>query len=248
MLWMRLRATVSVGPLPGGQPDWPPVRDLRRNLYSFREDVIRAGNREYIFELLGLDYWLLSTGARRRCGELFTTGLESYRTNYQISVRVADREVRELLRDRAWTNSPWTITRGELEDPFPYAIELVRHQERMLSDALHLDHPGDFETLHSGFETCLRLIRWDWDRRDGKMSLMHWHNFIELCSWVLGDVPLFSQNRAGCRIPADSWRCAGEFLAELSIWQAISLRRSGGKTSPKLHNGRNGNGKARNLA
>ena len=45
---------------PGGQPDWPPMRDLRRNLYSFREDVIRAGNREYIFELLGLDYWLLS--------------------------------------------------------------------------------------------------------------------------------------------------------------------------------------------
>ena len=153
---------------PGGQPDWPPVRDLRRNLYSFREDVIRAGNREYIFELLGLDYWLLSTGARRSCGELFTTGLESYRTNYQISVRVADREVREILRDRAWTNAPWTITRGELEDAFPYAIELVRHQERMLSDALHLEHSGDFEALHNRFETSLRLIRWDWDRRDGR--------------------------------------------------------------------------------
>ena len=61
------------------------MRDLRRNLYSFREDVIREGNREYVFELLGLDYWLLSTGARRRCGDLFTVGLECYRSNYQIS-------------------------------------------------------------------------------------------------------------------------------------------------------------------
>ena len=37
----------------------------------------------------------------------------------------------------------------------------------MLSDALNLDNPGDFEALHDGFETSLRLIRWDWDRRDG---------------------------------------------------------------------------------
>ena len=50
----------------GGQPEWPPMRGLHRNLYSFREDVIREGNREYVFELLGLDYWLLSTGARRK--------------------------------------------------------------------------------------------------------------------------------------------------------------------------------------
>ena len=153
---------------PGGQPDWPPVRDLRRNLYSFREDVIREGNREYVFELLGLDYWLLSTGARRRCGDLFTVGLESYRSNYQISIRGADGEVREILRDRAWLNAPWTITGAELEDVSPYAIELVRHQERMLSDTLNLDNPGDFEALHDGFETCLRLIPWDWDRGDRK--------------------------------------------------------------------------------
>ena len=49
---------------------------------------------------------------------------------------------------------------------FPYAVELVRHQERMLSDALHPDQAGDFEALHKGFETSLRLIRWDWDRRE----------------------------------------------------------------------------------
>ena len=37
----------------------------------------------------------------------------------------------------------------------------------MLSDALHLDQLGDYEALHKGFETFLRLSRWDWDSRDG---------------------------------------------------------------------------------
>ena len=153
---------------PGGQPEWPPMRGFRRNLYSFREDVIREGNREYVFELLSLDYWLLSTGARRKCGELFTAGLESYRSNCQIAKRLADAEVQEILRDRVWLNSLWAITEGDFEEIFPYALELVRHQERMLSDALNGDQPGDYDALHRGFETFLRLSRWDWDRRDGK--------------------------------------------------------------------------------
>ena len=153
---------------PGGQPEWPPMRGFRRNLYSFREDIIREGNREYVFELLGLDYWLLSTGARRRCGELFTVGLESHRSNYQIANCLADAEVQGILRDRVWLNSPWVFTGGEFEQIFPYALELVRHQERMLSDALNGDQPGDYDALHKGFETFLRLSRWDWDRRDGE--------------------------------------------------------------------------------
>ena len=153
---------------PGAQPEWPPMRGFHRNLYSFREDVIREGNREYIFELLGLDYWLLSTGARRRCGELFTIGLDSYRSNCQIAKRLADPQVQRILLDRVWLNSPWVIIRGEFEQIFPYALELVRHQERMLSDALNGDQPGDYDVLHKGFQSFLRLSRWDWDRRDGE--------------------------------------------------------------------------------
>ena len=38
----------------------------------------------------------------------------------------------------------------------------------MLSDALNRDQPGDYDALHKGFETFLRLSRWDWDRRDGE--------------------------------------------------------------------------------
>ncbi len=153
---------------PGEQPEWPPMRDFNRNIHSFREDVTRNGNREYIFELLGLDYWLLSTGARRGCGELFTIGLECYRSNYQIAKRLADPEVQEILLERVWLNSPWVITGGELEEMFPYALELVRHQERMLSDALSGDQPEDYDALHEGFQTFLKLSRWEWDRRNGK--------------------------------------------------------------------------------
>ena len=69
---------------PGAQPSWPPLSELSRNLYSFREDVIRSGDREYIFELLRFDYRLTSAGVHARCGELFSVGLNGYRWNYQI--------------------------------------------------------------------------------------------------------------------------------------------------------------------
>ena len=153
--------------LPGKQAEWPPMREFFRNMYSFREDVISGGKREYVFELLGLDYWLLSTGARRGCGELFTAGLESYRNNCQIANRLADAETKGILLERVWLNSPWTIARGEPREAFPYAVELLRHQEQMLSDALNLDQPEDYEAIHKGFKTFLRLSRWDLGRRYG---------------------------------------------------------------------------------
>ena len=73
---------------PGAPPAWPPLSELSRYLYSFREDVIRRGDREYIFELLGFDYWLTNEGLRAQCGELFSVGLNGYRWNYQIAIRI----------------------------------------------------------------------------------------------------------------------------------------------------------------
>ena len=151
--------------LPGGQPQWPPLRELGRNLYSFREVVIRDGNRDHVFELLSLDYWVMSTGARRRCGDLFSAGLEGYRNNYRIASRIAGDSIREILRDRVWINAAWMIIGEEPEEVFPYALEMVQLQERLLSDAMHNDEPDDFEKLHKGFEASLRLIRGDWERR-----------------------------------------------------------------------------------
>lgn len=148
---------------PGAQPEWPPLRELERNLYTFREEVIREGSREYLFELLGIDYWLASTGVKRRCGDLFTAGLDGYRRNYQIVNRIGNTEFHEMLRDRFLESADYLLLGIELEEAFPYAREIIHNQERMLSDAMHGGHHNDYDRLHKGFQVWLRKIRHDWD-------------------------------------------------------------------------------------
>ena len=147
---------------PGGQPEWPPLRELSHNLYSFREDVIREGDREHILELLSFDYWLTREGMRERCGELFTVGLNGYRWNYQIANRFGG-EFREMLRDRFSLNADGLILGAEPVDVLPYARELIRQQERLLSDAMHSDLPSDYGQLHRGFQARLQAIRLHWE-------------------------------------------------------------------------------------
>ena len=152
--------------IPGSQPQWPPLRELGRNLYSFREDVIRRGNREYVFELLSFDYWLLSRGVRRRCGELFTVGLSGYRWNYEIAGRLGNAELRETFRDRTWLVGDQTLLGVSAEEAFPYAKHLTKHQAQLLSDALHADQLGDYEELARGFDNFLRMTRLGWNVED----------------------------------------------------------------------------------
>ena len=147
---------------PGSQPEWPPLRELSRNLYSFREDVIREGDREYILELLRFDYLLTSEGMRERCGELFTVGLNGYRWNYQIANRIGSGEFREVLRDRFSLNADGFILGVDPVEAFPYVREMVRHQERLLSDAMHSDQPSDYDQLHRGFQAWLQSIQLHW--------------------------------------------------------------------------------------
>ena len=149
---------------PGRTAEWPPLSELGRNFHPFRELLIREGNnKEYLFGLLQLDYWLTSTGVRRRCGDLFTAGLEGYRRNYQIACRVGNSEVVEIVRGRAWLNAQFMIAGEKPEEVFPYALELIRHQEQTLSDAMHFDRPDDFERLHKSFESALQTIRRSWE-------------------------------------------------------------------------------------
>ena len=157
----ELKATDIKWGTPGSQPEWPPLRELSRNLYSFREDVIRDGDRDYIFELLSLDHWLTTEGMRNRCGELFSVGLDGYRSNYQITNRFGS-EFRELLRDRFALHVDTFILGVEPHEAYVYAKEMIRHQERLLSDALHSDQARDFEQLHSAFLPRLRAIRLHW--------------------------------------------------------------------------------------
>ena len=147
----------------GRQPDWPPLIDLSRNFYSFRQDVIGQRNRDYVMELLKLDYWLVTTAMDRRCGEMFTTGLSGYQLNYRIADRLNNSELRHLLRDRFSLNAREWILRLEANEMFPYAMEMVRHQEGMLADAMHLNQADDYRRLHSEFDSVLNWIRLHWE-------------------------------------------------------------------------------------
>ena len=172
-------AGMGWGP-PGSPARWPPLWELERNLYPFREDVIRAGNREYVYELLKLDYWLVSSGLRRPCGELFTAGLNGYRWNYQIATRVGDNDVRALVRDRFLMNLDGLTFGQEPAKLFPFMLEVIRHQGRMLSDALHSGNAGDFERLQREFFSILSNISGRWSRGvliPGKES--EWSGFLD---------------------------------------------------------------------
>lgn len=133
-------------------------------MYSFREAVVREANRDCIFELLRLDYWLARTGIHRRCGELFTSGLDGYRRNYHIAERNSSGEFRELLRDRFSGVANVLVNDMAPAETFPYTMEMIRIQELLLSDAMHADRPEDYEQLHEYFQTRLRFIQFLWGR------------------------------------------------------------------------------------
>ena len=147
---------------PGSQPQWPPLGELGRNLYPFREAVIREGGREYVLAFLRLDSWLLTQGIRRRCGELFTVGLDGYRWNYEIAGRVGNGEMRELFRDRVWRIAGSSVSGLNAGDVFPYVEQMILHQERLLSDAMHADRLVDHERFDAAFSRLLRRIGSTW--------------------------------------------------------------------------------------
>ena len=147
---------------PGRQPEWPPLRELGRSLYSFREEIIQSGSREYIYELLGRDAWLAGTGVNRCCGELFTTGLAGYQRTYQVANRMANWEFREVIINELSAGAEILMANDDPEQVFPYALETVRHRERMLSDAMEAGRPEDYQRFHRGSETSLRSLRWLW--------------------------------------------------------------------------------------
>ncbi len=162
----EIKATKIPWSAPGSQPQWPPLRELSRNLYSFREDVIREHDRDYILELLRFDYMLTVDGVRERCGELFTVGLSGYRWNYQIANRIGAGEFRDLLRDRFFEVADSLILGEKPEEIFLYAREMVRHQGRLLSKAMHSDQSNDYDQLHRRFQAWLEVIRFNWKTDD----------------------------------------------------------------------------------
>ena len=147
---------------PQAQPNWPPLRELGRNLYAIREHVIRQGDREYLFELLLFNTWLTRTGIERGCGELFKIGLDGYQHNYQISSRVGSPELHDIIRGRFWLTAKSLTFDVEAKQAFPYIQEMIRHHERMLSEAMQSGRTDDFNSLNNGFGDFFEFLRWQW--------------------------------------------------------------------------------------
>ena len=186
--------------IPGQQPQWPPLRELGRNLYPIREEVIQEGNRDYVFELLRLDSWLASTGIQRLCGELFTAGLNGYRRNYQIANRPDSGKFRELLRDRFSLSAKSLIHGVVPEKGFPFIGEMVANQARMMSDAMEAGRPGDYERLHRGFEEWLDFLHFTWNVRRQPL---------------LEETELYERLRQGYRIALMTLAGRATFLAQM---------------------------------
>ena len=148
---------------PGSAPEWPPLRELSRNLYSFREEIIRRGERDYIFALVGFDFGS-STAAFVRVAErcllpepMVTDG------NYQIALRLRDSEFQEIFRERFWSEFPFILSGTEPNEDFPYVLSMVTLQAEFLNDSMQAGRPLDFGLLHRTFENALRVIcnRWN---------------------------------------------------------------------------------------
>lgn len=144
-------------------PNWPLLGELGNTLYSVREVVIREEAREYLQELSGFDYRLIRTAVTRRCGELFTVGLDGYRKSYQISSSNSRGKLRETIRDRIWTVADAVFVDQNPLEVFPFVNEVVRHQARLLSDAMSAGNADDYQQLHESCIGWLRLRRFYWD-------------------------------------------------------------------------------------
>ena len=146
---------------PGSRPEWPPLRELGVTIDSFREEVIRRGDREQVNDLLSFDSSNVVIGMRRSCGELFTVGLTGYRRNFQIAYSANESETLARLRTWLWELPSTTLTVPPSK-AFPYIREMVSQQERILDDAMQVGSWTDFEQLHRNFEAFLSDIPKYW--------------------------------------------------------------------------------------
>ena len=58
----------------------------------------------------------------------------------------------------------------EPTEAFPYVEEMVKQQERLLSDSMVLGQLHDYAPLHKGFQAKLRAIRFQWSAEDLPVS------------------------------------------------------------------------------
>ena len=145
-------------------PSWPPLRELRNNIDSFREEVILRGDQYHVSELLNFDHWAVTSGTSRGSEDLLRVGLDGYASNYQIATRIGDGEFLESFFDRIWGWPYPTFSNAHPRDVFPYIREeMMLYQERLLSEAMQAGRPTDYGRIHNRFEVFLRALGRYWE-------------------------------------------------------------------------------------
>ena len=141
---------------PGSQPQWPPLREVSSNIYSFRKEVISRGDVDLAQELLGLDYWCISEGLRRSCGDLFTVGLTGCQHNYEIASEVGNEQLRKLFGEQFWGHNHRLVSDTISQKDLLYSRQLVSHLEYLLNNAMQSGSPANYQELHESIERCIR--------------------------------------------------------------------------------------------
>ena len=149
---------------PGSQPVWPPLPELERSLGMFRRDVIERGGHEHALGLSRLDRWMLRSGATRGSESLFAVGLGGHQSNYELAGVAEHPEFARLFRDEVWQEIASTLYCTSTEDAVPRMRQIIRHQERMLSIAMHNHGYSEFEALLTVFAEVFRDARERWAR------------------------------------------------------------------------------------
>lgn len=147
---------------PGSQPHWPPLRELSSDTYPFREEVIRRGDRDQVVQLMGFDCWLMHTGWSSHCGEMFTVGLDGHRHNQEIARRAQRTEFHAGFRDQLRLLASAITSDSTPEEAYAYLRQVLRHQERLLSDAMNAGSSTEYERIHHESEAILLGVRSRW--------------------------------------------------------------------------------------
>lgn len=185
---------------PGSWPRWPPLRELNANLFSFREDVLRRGEEDQVFELQKFDNWLIDFGFSRRCGELFTVGLEGYQQNYEIAKRIGQMGSIGDSRSQLWRFTSSVVSGAMPDEVQPYVEQMVKLQSRFLIDALRVDEPSEYAKLHRGFENFVNSVSERWSRdQQGRLDVAErvrqlQQSYRVALTWIAGRAIMLSDS------------------------------------------------------
>ena len=145
---------LSRGLLPTVDLQMPLVATLREALYPFREYVFSESRREHLSALWWFDHQILREAACRRRVNFFREAFGGYEDTYKIACQAGNSQVREWLQRGYWSQLPIAISQNQ-----NCMEQAIRHQERLLSQAMRAQDLSTFVELNMDFGGVLLIER-----------------------------------------------------------------------------------------